>query len=242
MLKGRNAALVLSLVIHAVMLLLLLNLNFTLPDNTHKPEQAIKSYIYTPPKPAPHEIKTEKQPELVKQPLPAPEFKAEPAPKEKTPVTKKSEEPTIVQSKEPASPSAPAEQAVEAAQKPVSKKFSSFNQLKQLRNSIDRQILQQEFSARQATRSPSVMHAQPAAVPHSVEQLTDDEKKARNTTNYSDGLKITKNDNGTCTIEEDLSNVGIQGVTAVQGFACGESKFDKSFREHMKKVQQKLAR
>ncbi|MGB0897809.1 MAG: hypothetical protein ACPGSN_01065, partial [Psychrobium sp.] len=77
-------------------------------------------------------------------------------------------------------------------------------------------------------------------VPYSDIPLTDEEKKEQNTTTYSSNVSITKLEDGKCSIEQDLSNVGMEGHKATSYFSCGETAFDKSFREHMEKVKNKL--
>jgi hypothetical protein len=75
-------------------------------------------------------------------------------------------------------------------------------------------------------------------VPKPIVPLTIDQQKKLNTSSSHVG-SITKNDNGTCTIQrEQILGSPIEATTSY--FGCGESKFDKSFREHMKKVQTKL--
>ncbi len=123
--------------------------------------------------------------------------------------------------------------------KTVRATFSAFQQLNSLRNSINEKIMADELSKRQQFRSPSVMHGEQVRVPHSNEQLTAEQEREKNTTRMSDDISITKYDNGICTIERKQMLVSpIEGSSSA--FACGESKFDRSFREHMKKVQQKL--
>jgi hypothetical protein len=66
-----------------------------------------------------------------------------------------------------------------------------------------------------------------------------EEVHEKNTLKMSDNISITKHDNGTCIIErEQFLGSPVEGSTSA--FACGESKFDKSFREHMRKVQNKI--
>jgi|GEM_PF-1017673 len=120
---------------------------------------------------------------------------------------------------------------------PVS--FSAYKQLDKLRNSINDRIVSEELSQLQQFRSPSVMHGEQIPVPHSEKQLTPAQEREKNTTKMSDSISITKYDNGVCTIErEQFLGSPVEGSSST--FNCGESKFDKSFREHMKKVQEKL--
>ena len=123
--------------------------------------------------------------------------------------------------------------------KPIQATFSAYKQLNSLRNSINEKIMADELSDLQQFRSPSVMHGEQVPVPHSTEQLTPEQKREKNTTKMSDDISITKYDNGICTIErKQFLGSPVEGSSAA--FACGESKFDKSFREHMKKVRDKI--
>jgi hypothetical protein len=125
------------------------------------------------------------------------------------------------------------------SQKPVQASFSAYKQLDSLRSSINEQIMAQEFTERQQFRSPSIMHGEQIPVPHSNIQLTPEQKKEIKTTKMSNDISITKYDNGICAIErEQFLGSPVEGSSSA--FACGESKFDKSFREHMKKVREKV--
>ena len=71
-------------------------------------------------------------------------------------------------------------------------------------------------------------------------KLTPEQVREKNTTKVSSDISIIKNDNGTCIIErEQFLGSPVEGSTSV--FSCGESKFDRDFREHMKKIQDKIA-
>ncbi len=126
-------------------------------------------------------------------------------------------------------------------QKPAQATFSAYQQLDSLRNSINNQVMSQEVSQHQQFRSASVMHAEQIPVPHSEVQLTPEQERDKRTTKMSDEISITKYDNGVCTIEREQF-LGSPVPASSSAFACGESKFDKGFREHMKKVRDKLIR
>jgi hypothetical protein len=117
---------------------------------------------------------------------------------------------------------------------------SSNQLLDNLRKRLNDEMIEKNVSEINQHRSLSAMHAQPKSVPYSAPVYNAIKEKEKNTTHYSDGLKMTKNSNGTCTVETDLSHVGIKGVTAIESFACGESTMERNFRSHMKKVQDKL--
>jgi hypothetical protein len=73
--------------------------------------------------------------------------------------------------------------------------------------------------------------------------LKDEEKeREKNTKNMGAGIAITKGDDGRCSVTQDMSAYGLSEGSSVQFFSCGESKFDKSFREHMKAVKEKLGK
>ncbi|MFD2164945.1 hypothetical protein ACFSJY_01615 [Thalassotalea euphylliae] len=121
------------------------------------------------------------------------------------------------------------------------KVINPLQQLESIRSKINSSIVQSETESFTQHRSLSGMHPNPPAVPHSVVPLTQEQQKAKNTTQYG-GKNIVKGDDGTCLLEEDLTSVGIEGVKAVSSFNCGESKFDASFRRHMEKVRKKIGK
>lgn len=116
--------------------------------------------------------------------------------------------------------------------------FSSYDRLSRLRKKLDNQQREQAFSELTQPRSTSEMDGEPFPVPNTVVPLTVEQRQKLNTSSSHVG-SITKNDNGTCTIyREQVLGSPVHATTA--SFACGESKFDKSFRVHMEKVQAKL--
>jgi len=116
--------------------------------------------------------------------------------------------------------------------------FSSHDRLSRLRNKLNNQQRDQAFEELTQQRSVSIMDGDPLPVPKAIIPLTIEQKYKKNTSNSHVG-SITKNDNGTCTIHRaQILGSPVEATTA--SFACGESKFDKSFREHMQKVQTKL--
>jgi len=127
-------------------------------------------------------------------------------------------------------------------QKVAIKNNLSSTQLENLRSSINKKIRAKEFAHISRPKGYSVMTDLPDAVKHSKKQLTREEKKRAMTTQYSGGLAITKNDNGSCSIAEDLSNVGMEGIVALSGFKCGQTKMEKMYDKHMDKVLEKLGK
>jgi hypothetical protein len=116
--------------------------------------------------------------------------------------------------------------------------FSSYDRLSRLREKLANQQREQAFTDLTQKRSASVMDGEQFPVPKTLVPLTREQKYKQNTSSSHVG-SITKNDNGTCTIHrEQILGSPVEATTSY--FACGESKFDKSFREHMQKVQAKL--
>ena len=116
--------------------------------------------------------------------------------------------------------------------------FSSYDRLSKLREKLANQQREQAFSDLTQQRTVSAMDGEQLPVPKSITPLTREEKYQQNTQKSHVGT-ITKNDNGTCTIyRAQILGSPVEATTS--SFACGESKFDKSFREHMQKVQAKL--
>jgi len=116
--------------------------------------------------------------------------------------------------------------------------FSSYDRLSRLRNKLNNQQRDQAFEELTQQRSVSIMDGEPFPVPKTTVPLTLEQQYEKNTSKSHVG-SITKNDNGTCTIHrEQILGSPVEATTS--SFACGESKFDKSFREHMQKVQAKL--
>lgn len=116
--------------------------------------------------------------------------------------------------------------------------FSAYGQLSKLRDSINKSIMQKELDDKNGTRTLSGMTPNPFPVPHSTIQLTPEQIKEKNTSNFGGGT-ITKVGDGLCTIEREQM-LGSPVEASVSAFACGESDFDKSFRAHMKKINKKI--
>ncbi|QBG36146.1 hypothetical protein [Litorilituus sediminis] len=227
----------------AALILLAKTSQLTMPAKVAE-VKAIKSYLYkkpvkkVQPVQAPTEKATESQPTAqTKAAKPLETKPPEPKPVEPQPKAKQTEQAAKVTPQSPAQSTPQTAQELKAAQ-PKTKSFSAYGQLNKLRNSINQQMLEKDFQEYQAVRSHSKMHAQPFPVPHSEVQLTPEQIKEKNTSNYGGGT-ITKLDNGLCIIEREQF-IGSPVEASTSAFNCGESKFDASFREHMKKVQEKL--
>jgi hypothetical protein len=233
-LKRHSLAISVSILVHAFIFSLLFFVAEEQPPKQIKsPPKAIKSYLYkSPPKPiviepkvvekAPEEVKVKEKLKIEKKPVVPQSTKA---PKDKSSIAPLTSDPDPSMNTN--------------IQEPVQATFSAYKQLNSLRNSINKKIMTDELSSLQQFRSPSVMHGDQIPVPHSTQQLTTEQEREKNTTKMSDDISITKYDNGLCTIErKQFLGSPVEGSTAA--FLCGESKFDKGFREHMKKVRDKI--
>ncbi|WP_440877488.1 hypothetical protein [Thalassotalea sp. PLHSN55] len=248
-LKGYYWAIFIAVICHILLLAVIYSQTF--PAFKPKQQQAIKSYLYVKPAVLPEPMKKNNMDDVIEQEL-TPD-KAEPQStqsKNEAPKSSKSKsdgpitvEPAAIKTvpvEETAKQSSTSAETANITNNAV--KMSPKQQLEKLRSSLNRQIGEQYFQERNQQRSFSNMHPALPSVPHSTAKLSEEEKKTLNTTQLADNISITKGDNGVCFIEQDLSNVGMEGISATSAFACGESAFDKSFREHMKKVQAKLGK
>lgn len=245
-LKKHSTAIFISLVVHSFLVLILFFIAEEHPPKEIKNTQkAIKSYLYKAPVKVIEKetLKVEQSPEkkVVKRDKPT-EKKQET--KQETKQLANEEKIEVQAKKNPVMAKTPNEvikssSNKEQKKKPAQATFSTYKQLDSLRNSINQKIMQQGVDNVQQFRSPSVMHGEQIPVPHSKYKLTPEQERESKTTRMSDDISITKYDNGICTIErKQFLGSPIEG--SISAFACGESKFDKSFREHMKKVQEKI--
>lgn len=253
MLKGPYTAIVISVLLHLLLLLALIY-GATQQPNIIKQDKpkitAIKSFLYsaskkivieaTPPSKSTDEREVQKKIQQ-KQSNPSKTVNTEfPKPAIKVPPAK----PVIERPSKPGSTqltNAVKSETVTTKNKVLGTSrgnFSSYDRLSRLRKKLGNQQRDQAFAELTQPRSNSVMDGEPFPVPKTIVPLTVDQQKKLNTSSSHVG-SITKNDNGTCTIyREQMLGSPVHATTA--HFACGESKFDKSFREHMKKVQAKF--
>lgn len=200
-------------------------------------KKAIKSFLYFSPKaPKPIEVVIEEK-TLVN------------VVQTKKPIIKKSDEKTIEkpqikqQEIEPKkATNLPIAVVKNPEPSPSPKKLDSFTKLQRLRSKLNRSSIAPIDNPYQRYQSPSVFNTQSKTVPHSVPLKDEEKERQKNTKNMGAGIAITKNDDGTCSITQDMSLYGLSEGSSTQYFNCGESKFDKSFREHMKKVKTKLGK
>lgn len=269
MLNGPYTAIIISAVFHLALLLILIYFNSTektLPEKkATKP--AIKSYIYRPskvvtkpepkPDPAPKPEKSKSEPEQPQELTPklipklTPELQTKP---EKVLSEIKPAEPIkakiapkvlqkalvndpIEEEQEQLTNAKPVPELPTATSQPKPR-LSAREQLSRLRSTINNSVMHDAYKAHTQVRSGSVMHGEQIPVPHSNRQLTPEEEYKKNTVSTGHNA-ITKNDDGGCTIQRKQF-IGSPVEATTSGFSCGESKFDKSFREHMKKVRDKV--
>ncbi|WP_159817902.1 hypothetical protein [Colwellia sp. 20A7] len=259
LLKKHSTAIFLSLLVHVVLLLLLFTAETKQAKQVNITHKAIKSYLYKMTakvavkepilvKEKPSDIKATEQVKLsqaikkqdeVKSTLKDPLIASSPKKNvnltaNKSQINSSSKAELLVK---PVIPSKPKPKVTK--KESATPSFSSYQQLQNLRSSLNNKMLTQEFSESQQFRSPSMMHGEQIPVPHSDKQLSEEEIRQKNTARMSNDISITKNDNGTCIIKREQF-LGSPVEASTSFFACGESKFDKNFREHMKKVQDKI--
>lgn len=120
------------------------------------------------------------------------------------------------------------------------KKIDIYTQRQTLRSKLNRSAYNAVDSPYQRYQQPSAFNTNAKSVPNSV-PIKDDEKEGKkNTQQMGSGISTTKGDDGVCSITQDMSVYGLSEGSSTQYFNCGESSFNKSFREHMKKVRMKL--
>jgi hypothetical protein len=242
MVQGRFKALSISVFAHVALLYTIAETTTFKPTAKSQKPPVINSYIY--------------QPKPKKLAQPAPSVK-EATKQEKKPVITVNDAKILTNSsKKNTSSPAPKQPGplddISPQKKQLNRKSKALSAKSIRRNALagiakinelkDKQFVEQQTNEMFKHRSPSVLDGEPLPVPRSNQQFTPDQIREKSTTRYSDDLSIIKGDNGRCSIEEDLSKIGIEGVTAVSGFNCGESKFDASFRQHMEKVRKKIGK
>jgi hypothetical protein len=244
-LKGRYKAILLSLIVHSFIFYLISQTVIVPPIVNEIKPQAIKSFLYVPPKqesktaiiPTENQAK-DKSSEAVPSEVSRPEAIKE----VETKIAETEQLPPVLNEKisEGSDKTKLTTPPLQKTQSPRS--FSAFGQLNNLQKSLDRKIVEQESYQFSRQKSASIMDGAPDLVPHSTKKLTEEEIKIKTSKQISSDIRMTKGDDGRCTIERDLSVVGMEGVKSVEGFNCGKSKFDKSFQDHMKKVLKKLGK
>lgn len=125
---------------------------------------------------------------------------------------------------------------------PKKEKLDSFTQLQRLRSKLNTSTEKALDNPYQREQPPSIFNSITKSVPHSVPLKDEEETRKKNTKNMGAGIAITKGEDGRCSVTQDLSAYGLSEGSSTQFFSCGESKFDRSFREHMKVVKAKLGK
>ncbi len=125
---------------------------------------------------------------------------------------------------------------------PSNQKLDSFTQLQRLRSKLNNGSAPTVDNPYQHDQPPSIFNATTKTAPHSAPLKDEEKEREKNTKNMGAGIAITKGDDGRCSVTQDMSAYGLSEGSSVQFFSCGESKFDKSFREHMKAVKEKLGK
>lgn len=268
-LNGRYTTIAISAVLHLLVFIALIYLSAQqkerLKHDIPEPQVAVKSYLYHAPKVIPKATPKEIKPPL-KEPVNQDKLKAENieevvlkkvAPDKISPVKAKPS-PQALQKALAAKPEAvviePKDKEIEqktakeqlvaapplptSPPKKIAPQLSPHERLSRLRSAINNSVVNDAFKEYRQVRSASVMDGEQIPVPHSSKQLSREEIHTKNTVKLGHHA-ITKNDNGTCTIHrEQMIGSPVEATTSY--FGCGESKFDKSFREHMNKVRDKL--
>jgi hypothetical protein len=126
--------------------------------------------------------------------------------------------------------------------KPMKRKLDSFTQLQNLRSKLNQRAINNADNPYRNYQAPSAFNTENKSVPHSVPLKDEEKERKKRTKNMGAGIAITKGEDGRCSITQDLSVYGLSEGSSTQFFACGESKFDQSFRAHMKKVKAKIGK
>lgn len=222
---SKNKHFWLSGIFHIALILLIGLSSTNIPIQKVPSKKPIKSYLYRKPEVSPELTITETVPpiktELEEQPI-EPETTT-------TPENKTTNKPERTENK-----NTPEQALVPEKINTPKRVLSAQEHLEQLKQSVT-SAPQYQPQYRYNNRQPSIFNQNLPAVPKYTKPKDADAIKKANTQNLTGDLSITKNDNGTCTITEDLTSIGMEGIKATQYFLCGESKQDKNFREHMAK-------
>ncbi len=250
-LKGSYTAIFASVIVHVLLLIALIlasDKKTKLPKQDKAKAHTIKSFLYKAPKKVTPKLVTPKKATTDKV---VAEVKPSTKPIEKQQAVST---PVIVHkkpSKQPDKASSKKQQtqitnAVKSDTNTTTNKvpgtsrgnFSSYDSLSRLRKKLDSQQRDNAFAELTQKRSASAMDGEQFPVPKTIVPLTTEQEYKKNTSTSHVG-SITKNDDGTCTIYR-AQVLGSPVEATTSRFACGESKFDKNFREHMQKVKAKL--
>ena len=246
-----SRAFIFAVVIHLILALLMINLvplglktkpAITIQKNKIK---AIQSYLYRKPLPSVKQTTSptkaaEKTPEFKAIKKPLKNKNSKPIKTSKKPKTKNSKSSAATLTSPPQLPTRAKNSSKSSSKNSWS--FSALEQLKQLQQQLDQQNINRDANYHNRARGESVFNDLPAAVNHAEKQLTLSEKKEKMTTRYGGSIDIVKNDDGSCILIQDLSNVGMEGIKARSGFKCGQTKMEKAYDAHMDKILKKLGK
>ena len=245
--NGTYKAISYSLLIHLLIVFILLftqaSDKVVLKNKNKKP--SIKSFLYH----APIVVKTIEK-EQTKPSIKKPPIKTNIAKKVLEPVKKQkkakpvavNENKAISEQKTATPPSSFNRKKAPPPPETPKPKLDSYTQLQRLRSRLNSSSALPTDNPYQPNQSPSVFNTNAKAVPHSVPLKNEEKEREKNTQNMGAGIAITKSEDGTCSVSQDMSVYGLSEGSSTQYFNCGESKFDKNFREHMKKVKTKLGK
>ena len=241
--KVTYSAIICSLAIHSLIFIVIILTQVT-SKKIVKPSTKkvpIKSFIYYRPKPK-KVITVEKvlAPESTKKELK--QAKLTPEKTVEKPATKPIERNAKNLDKLPSTPANIAPTKPIPTPKPDNEKLDSFTQLQRLRSKLNQSASKLSDNPYQSYRTPSTFNRGAKPVPHSVPVKDEDKAREKSTQKMGAGIAITKGDNGACSVTQDMHTYGLNEGSSTQFFSCGESKLDKSFREHMKKVKTKLGK
>lgn len=247
MLTGRFNAILISIVIHILIFVLLAKTTVVPSLSTNEKPIPLNSYIYTPPSKsdpvAIEEPEPEIEPDVTPQEPNEPTVSSieQPEPSAAQEETTNSNEMAEASNQEiPVEPTPPIDSA---SQQPVkASNANAWQMLESLNKEQDEAYFQSQEYLRTRPNSGSVMHGEPTLVPHSVVRPTQEEIINSRSQDVGGGATVVKGDNGNCTITRDLSHVGMEGITSVEGFSCGETKQQRAFREHMAKFRERYGK
>lgn len=90
----------------------------------------------------------------------------------------------------------------------------------------------------QSSQVKSIFNPSPALVTKSTTRSSEqiEQERKQQITSYSNNMTIKKDDEGNCTMKQDLSYVGMEGVATLSFKCAGKTKFERNFSQHMKSV------
>lgn len=109
-------------------------------------------------------------------------------------------------------------------------------------NNINKRLSYEYKQPKQRSVIKSIFNPSPKVVPKSttISPTVREQKKKQSITSYGSGISIQKDEQGNCSVTQDLTSVGIERVSATQHFKCGgKTKLEKAFSQHMKEAMKK---